>query len=168
MSRSKTPTPQSREVLLRRVGQELGRELATASLFFHTLVAGRVGVNATDTRCLEILGSASSPMTAGGLKEATGLTTGAITGILDRLEHAGFVERLRDSEDRRRIFVKLLPEAGMKLAKLYEDLGAAMGQLASRYTVRDLQLIEGFLAANLDILKEEIAKLTSQKTGTDS
>jgi DNA-binding MarR family transcriptional regulator len=168
MSRSKAPTRQSRQILLRRVGHELGRELATASLFFHTLVASKVGVNATDTRCLEILGSASSPMTAGALKEATGLTTGAITGILDRLEEAGFVERVRDSQDRRRIFVKLVPDARVKLAVLYEDLGVAMEQLASRYTLKDLQLIEGFLAANLDILKQQIAKLATQHPNSDS
>jgi DNA-binding MarR family transcriptional regulator len=92
--------------------------------------------------------------------------TGAVTGILDRLEEAGFVERLRDSEDRRRIFVKLLPSAGAKLAGLYEGLGTAMGQLASRYTVKDLQLIEEFLAANLDILKQEIAKFTPKTAGS--
>jgi DNA-binding MarR family transcriptional regulator len=157
-----------RERLLRRVGQELGRELTTCNVFLHSLIAAEVGLNVTDTRCLEILGSSPAPMTAGALKEATGLTTGAITGILDRLEEAGFVERVRDKEDRRRIFVKLLPGAGTKLATLYEGLGVAMGQLASRYTVKDLQLIEGFLAANLDILKQEIAKLAPQHPGTDS
>ena len=149
-----------RQRLLKRVGHELGRELTTCNVFLHSLIAAKVGLNVTDTRCLEILGSASSPMTAGALKEATGLTTGAITGILDRLEGAGFVERVRDREDRRRIFVRVLPKAAAKLAALYEGLGAALGQLASRYTVKDLQLIEGFLAANLDILKHEIAKLT--------
>jgi DNA-binding MarR family transcriptional regulator len=155
-----------RERLLRRVGRELGRELTTCNVFLHSLIAAKVGLNVTDTRCLEILGGASSPMIAGVLKEATGLTTGAVTGILDRLEEAGFVERVRDSEDRRRIFVKRLPSAGAKLAGLYEGLGTAMGQLASRYTVNDLQLIEGFLAANLDILKQEIAKFTPKNAGS--
>ena len=153
-----------RERLLKRVGRELGRELTTCNVFLHTLIAAKVGLNVTDTRCLEFLGSSSSPMTAGALKEATGLTTGAITGILDRLEEAGFVKRLRDSEDRRRIFVQLVPEGGAKLMNLYEGLGLRMGQLAARYTVKELQLIEGFLAANLDILKQEIARLTLQET----
>ncbi len=84
MSRSKPgPSKESpKSMLLRRVGHELGRVLATVSLFFHTLVAGKVGLNATDTRCLDILvRSGSAPMTAGALTEATGLTTGAITGF---------------------------------------------------------------------------------------
>ncbi len=157
-----------RERLLKRVGRELGRELTTCNVFLHSLIADKAGLNVTDTRCLEILGSSPSPMTAGALKEATSLTTGAITGILDRLEEAGFVKRIRDREDRRRIYVKLLPGAGAKLATLYEGLGVAMGQLASRYTVKDLQLIEGFLAANLDILKREIAKLTPEPRGPES
>jgi DNA-binding MarR family transcriptional regulator len=157
-----------RERLLKRVGRELGRELTTCNVFLHSLIAAKVGLNVTDTRCLEILGRASAPMTAGALKEATGLTTGAITGILDRLEEAGFVERLRDRQDRRRIFVNLVSDAGAKLAMLYEGLGVAMGQLASRYTVKDLQLIEGFLSANLEILKREIAKLTPEHPGSDS
>jgi DNA-binding MarR family transcriptional regulator len=148
--------------LLRRVGQELGRELTTSNLFLHTLIAGKVGLNATDTRCLEILArSGTVPMTAGALKEATGLTTGAITGILDRLERAGFVKRMRDTNDRRKVFVKLVPGAGVKLTKLYEGIGAEMEKLAVRYTVNDLRLIEGFLDANLKILKQEIATLSS-------
>jgi DNA-binding MarR family transcriptional regulator len=154
--------------LLRRVGQELGRELTTSNLFLHTLIAGKVGLNATDTRCLEILArSGAVPMTAGALKDATGLTTGAITGIVDRLERAGFVKRMRDSHDRRKVFVKLVPTAGVKLTKLYESIGAEMEKLASRYTINDLQLIEGFLDANLKILKQEITTLSSSGRGRD-
>jgi DNA-binding MarR family transcriptional regulator len=100
-------------------------------------------------------------MTAGALKQATGLTTGAITGILDRLEKAGFVQRVRDASDRRKVFVRVVPEAGLKLAALYEGVGSAMERLASSYTTRDLEVINGFLEANLEILKREIAKLSS-------
>jgi len=106
-------------------------------------------------------------MTAGALKEATGLTTGAITGILDRLERAGFVKRIRDPNDRRKVFVKLVPAAGLKLTKLYESIGAEMEKLASRYTISDLQLIESFLDANLKILKQEITILCSSGSGRD-
>lgn len=148
--------------LLARVAQELGRELTTANLFLHTLIANKVGLNATDTRCLEILSrSRATRITAGGLTEATGLTTGAVTGILDRLEKAGFVRRVRDSEDRRKVFVELLPEAASKLSHLYEGIGSQMQRLASSYNTRELELIEGFLKANLDILKREIDKLSA-------
>lgn len=153
-----------RDRLRRRVGQELGRQLTSTNVFLHTLIAGKLGLNATDTRCLDILARAGAePMTAGALKEATGLTTGAITGILDRLERSSFVKRVRDTEDRRRVFVKLRPDATAKLTKLYEGLGSEMERLASRYTIKELQLIEGFLAANLEILKREVAVLDSDQ-----
>jgi DNA-binding MarR family transcriptional regulator len=149
-----------RNRLLRRVGLELGRELATTSLFFHTRLAEKVGLNATDTRCIDILGrSVSAHMTAGALTEATGLTTGAITGILDRLERAGFVKRGKDVNDRRKVLVELIPEEAARLGGLYEGLGARMEKLASRYTVAELRLLEGFLDANLEILNQEIAAL---------
>jgi DNA-binding MarR family transcriptional regulator len=155
-------------MLLRRVGHELGRELATTSLFFHTLVAGKVGLNATDTRCLDILArSGSVAMTAGSLTEATGLTTGAITGILDRLERAGFLKRVKDATDRRKVLIELVPVEMARLGQLYDGLGASMEELAGRYTVAELQMIEGFLSANLDILNKEITRLTSSDSETD-
>ena len=163
MSRAKPEsTRESRKsMLLRRVGHELGRELATTSLFFHTLVAGKVGLNATDTRCLDILArSGCVAMTAGSLTEATGLTTGAITGILDRLERAGFLKRVKDAKDRRKVLIELVPSEMAMLGQLYDGLGASMEELAGRYTVAELQMIEGFLSANLDILNKEIARLS--------
>jgi DNA-binding MarR family transcriptional regulator len=163
MSRSKSqPQRESRKsALLQKVGHQLGRELATKSLFFHTLVASKVGLNATDTRCLDILGrSGSASVTAGALTEATGLTTGAITGILDRLERAGFVKRIKDAGDRRKVLIELVPSEMVKLARLYDGLGASMVSLAGRYTVVELEMIEGFLSANLSILSQEIARLS--------
>lgn len=165
MSRTEIRGPKrtERNRLLRRVGLELGRELATTSLFFHTSLAEKLGLNATDTRCIDILSrSASTPMTAGALTEATGLTTGAITGILDRLERAGFVKRKKDANDRRKVLVELIPDEAARLGRLYEGLGARMEKLALRYTVVELQLLEGFLDANVEILNQEIAALSQR------
>jgi DNA-binding MarR family transcriptional regulator len=150
-----------RSLLLRRVGHELGRELATTSLFLHTLIAGKVGLNATDTRCLDILArSLPASMTAGALTEATGLTTGAVTGILDRLERAGFVKRNKDAVDRRKVLVDLVPCEMEKLTRLYDGLGSSMDSIAARYSLKELKMIEGFLRANLAILNQEIARFT--------
>src|SRR5262252_5263992 len=68
--------------------------------------ADRIGINATDLNCLNIL-SFSGQMTAGELARATGLTTASITGVIDRLEDAGFVSRERDPRDRRRVVVTI-------------------------------------------------------------
>ena len=150
----------SRQELLRRVGQELGREMSAQTIFFHEVAARKMGLNATDTRCLDLISRAeSSEVTAGDLGRATGLTTGAVTGILDRLEKARLVERVRDTNDRRRVIVRPLPEASARLGNVYEGLGAAMVNLASGYRTKELELISGFLERQLLILQEQIARI---------
>src|SRR5579863_8198945 len=110
----------SRQELLQRLGKDLGHELSTNNVFLHELVARKLGLNATDTRSLDLITRAGdSELTAGDLGRATGLTTGAITGILDRLEGAGFVERIRDANDRRRVIVRARVEAAGRVARLY-------------------------------------------------
>ncbi len=149
-----------RRELLHRLGMDLGRELSAHTVFFHEQVAQRLGLNATDTRCLDLISRAGvREMTAGDLGRATGLTTGAITGILDRLEASGLVERIRDVNDRRRVIVRACTETAGRLSKVYEGLGAAMMKLVSGYTTSELELICGFLEQNLAILKQQIASL---------
>ena len=75
--------------------------------------ADRIGINATDLNCLNIL-SFSGHMTAGELARATGLTTASITGVVDRLEEAGYVTRERDPQDRRRVVVSLALDRAMR------------------------------------------------------
>src|ERR671932_2481021 len=77
---------------------------------FDQAVADALGVNRTDMRCTDVL-EREGPVTAGRLAEATGLTTGAITTVIDRLERGGFARPLRDPDDRRRVRVDLTPEA---------------------------------------------------------
>src|ERR671932_2430246 len=75
---------------------------------FDQAVADALGVNRTDMRCIDVL-EREGPVTAGRLAEATGLTTGAITTVIDRLERAGMARRTRDPDDRRRVLVELDP-----------------------------------------------------------
>src|SRR3954470_6827245 len=81
------------------------REISTVTILFHQAIADRLGMNVTDHKCAGIL-ARSGPITAGELARLTGLTTGAITGVVDRLEQAGFVRRARDSSDRRRVIIE--------------------------------------------------------------
>ncbi len=151
-----------RQDLLHRVGMDLGRELSAQTVFFHEVVARRLGLNATDTRCLDIIARAGEgQVTAGDLGRATGLTTGAVTGILDRLEKAGMVERVRDVNDRRKIVVRPIPEAMRRVGAYYEKLGTEMAKLVSGYRTQDLELISDFLERNLALLKEQIAELSA-------
>lgn len=154
-------TRKSRAELLQRLGMDLGRELSDNNVFFHELVARKFGLNATDMRCLDLIAHAgANELTAGDLGRATGLTTGAITGILDRLETAGLAERIRDANDRRRVIVRPRAEAVSRVAKLYESLGEAIMKLASSYTTAELEIISDFLERELAILKHQIAILS--------
>ena len=76
---------------------------------FDQAVADAIGINRTDLRCLDVI-QREWPVAAGRLAEQTGLTTGAITTVLDRLERAGYARRVRDPSDRRRVLVEVTPE----------------------------------------------------------
>src|SRR5436190_13301126 len=88
----------------------IGFRLSTATVLFHAAIADRLGVGATDVKCYSILRQTGA-ITAGELAERTSLTTGAITGVIDRLERAKLVRRARDSQDRRRIVLELVHNA---------------------------------------------------------
>ena len=150
-----------RNALIVRVGMELCRELSTTSIFFHQSIAGKLGLNVTDTRCFEWMSRYSQgPLTAGDLARATRLTTGAVTGILDRLEKAGLVERFRDPADRRKVFVRPRPEALQRVGRLYEGLAAASLKLAASYSTKELELIRDYLEGSLQILRDQSSNLT--------
>src|SRR5215469_10181181 len=96
---------------------DLGRRMSTQTVFLHQAIAQTVGLNATDTKCIDlILQAGDAPVTAGWLSQQSGLTTGAITHILDRLEKQNYIRRERDTEDRRRVFVRIQPESLEPLA----------------------------------------------------
>jgi DNA-binding MarR family transcriptional regulator len=151
-----------RNALIVRVGMELGRELSTTSIFFHQAIASKLGINVTDTRCFELMSrySQGGPLTAGDIARASGLTTGAVTGILDRLEKAGLVERFRDASDRRKVFVRPRVDALQKVAHLYEGLAAASLKHASSYSTKELELVKGYLEGSLKVLRDQAAKFS--------
>src|SRR5271154_2619891 len=157
------PEPASsrkRRALIQRVGMELGRQLSTVSIFFHQSIATKLGINVTDTRCFELMSRyAQGPLTAGDLARHTGLTTGAVTGILDRLEKAGLVERFRDSSDRRKVFVRPRLDALQRVGRLYQGLAAASLKHASGYSTKELELIKSYLEGSLQVLRDQAAKL---------
>lgn len=139
-SRNLTKSAKRAELLQRSL--DLGRKIATQTVFLHQAIAQSIGLNATDTRCVDlIVTQPGGTVTAGRLSDLTGLTTGAITHILDRLEKRGIVERVRDTDDRRRVFVRVRVESLEPLLPKYETLGKAFGTLAEQYTDQDLALI---------------------------
>ncbi|HYH63016.1 MAG TPA: MarR family transcriptional regulator [Solirubrobacterales bacterium] len=118
---------------------------------FDALAAERIGVSLTDLRCLDLV-QANDGMTAGELATASGLTTGAVTAVIDRLERAGLARRVRDDEDRRKVNVEVTDrhyqESGKIWGPLMEDWQAS---LASRFTAAELAVITEFLNATTAI-----------------
>jgi DNA-binding MarR family transcriptional regulator len=121
--------------------------------------ADKIGINATDLNCLNIL-SFSGKMTAGQLARATGLTTASITGVIDRLEQGGYVRRERDASDRRRVVVHLVLEGAIRdVASAFLPMVRAWQQMAERYSDDELRLIVDFYGQMEDVLRQHIAVL---------
>jgi DNA-binding MarR family transcriptional regulator len=138
-----------------------GRRLSAATILFHQAVADRLGLNLTDHKCVDIL-FMQGPMTAGDLADFTGLTTGAITGVIDRLEKAGFVRREDDPNDRRRVIVRAVPKRHREIGRLFDDLAARMAELAARYTDRELAVIFDFMERSRENLHAAARQLRQQ------
>ena len=100
-------------------------------------VAGRLGLNRTDLRCLSVV-SQAGPMTPSALADATGLTRAAMTTALDRLERAGYLRRVRDQEDRRSVRVELAKEAKNDVQELYGPIAAEGAHMLQTFTTAEL------------------------------
>ena len=126
--------------------QELEHAMRRASgigAIFSQAVADHVGVSSSDLECLDFL-NLEGRVTAGRLAEVTGLTTGAITGVVDRLERAGFVRRERDAQDRRKVFIAPVLENIAKIGVLYERMQRAMLKNWETYSDTELKLLLRF------------------------
>ena len=141
---------------------QLHRDLATAIVTFHEAVARRLGVTAADQRVLGVLGRMGMA-TPSRLAEATGLTTGAITGIVDRLERAGFARRAPNPADRRSILVHACNEEalGKLMRPIFAALTEEMAALRGRYTPAELETIHAYLAETTEILRARTRAVTS-------
>jgi DNA-binding MarR family transcriptional regulator len=138
----------------------LGRTMSTQTVFLHQAIAQTIGLNATDTKCVDlILQSRDGALTAGQLSDMSGLTSGAITHILDRLEKRNFIERRRDTADRRKVFVRVRLESIASVIPRYEAIGQAYLALVEQYDDEDLRLICDYLEKTSAMSQRELAKL---------
>jgi DNA-binding MarR family transcriptional regulator len=144
-------------------GDAPGRELSTAVILFHEAVASRLGLSAAEWRCLELL-DREGPATAGRLAELSGFTTGAITGIVDRLEKAGYVRREPNPRDRRSVIVRPVEDRALRdvVTPIFESLGRAMAAVADGYSARELDLIRDYFERTIRTLRDETAKVFAQ------
>ncbi len=146
--------------------QQLIEELITAfrasgnqDSAFENLAADRLGVNRTDLHCLNAIENAGG-LSAGELAAAVGLTSGAVTGVVDRLERAGFARRVPDPADRRRVKVEVTPEFYARAGQIWGPLAADWeATLASRFTSAELTRITEFLRLASEVGKRHLDRL---------
>jgi DNA-binding MarR family transcriptional regulator len=135
--------PKARAALMQELEHAVRRSSALGVIFGQT-VASRVGISSSDLECLDFL-NLEGRVTAGRLAELTGLTTGAITGVVDRLERAGLVRRQRDDNDRRKVFIATVPDNIAKVGKFYEHMQRAMLRDWETYSDAELRLLLRFM-----------------------
>jgi DNA-binding MarR family transcriptional regulator len=156
----------SREELVAEVLAAIRRESSQASLFSQA-VAERVGLAGSDIECLEAL-MTGGRMTVGQLAETTGLTTGSATRMVDRLEQTGFVKRVSDPTDRRRVLVEAAPGTGPKLSALHDSIRTAQIERLGRYDEDQLRFLIAFLNDATDVVTQETRKMRAVAGESDA
>jgi DNA-binding MarR family transcriptional regulator len=148
-----------RKQLLESVSDE-GRLMSTRSVVLHSVVAEKLGLSPSDHKCVDLIYcQGEETLTAGGLAELTGLSTGAVTGVLDRLERAGFIERVGDPKDRRRVIVRRTPDRSPDLKAFFAPMRTAMTSFCERYSDGELELIIGFMRGAGNLMEEQVNSL---------
>ena len=126
--------------------------------------ADRIGINATDLNCLNLV-ALTGHMTAGDLARQTGLSTASITGVLDRLEEGGFVRRVRDPHDRRRVIVELGGGPGLReIGPTFGPVVKAWRATAAGYSDDELRLLLEFQGKLEEIMRGQLARLRGDDT----
>jgi DNA-binding MarR family transcriptional regulator len=136
------------------------RGLGTRTVLYQQNVAASLGLYNNEYLSVDILHE-KGPITAGELSKLTGLATGSVTALIDRLEKNGFVRRQKDPNDRRKVIIVPLYENKEEVFNTYLPLHTAMVKLASTYTEGELELITQFLGKASDVLEEQIHRLSS-------
>ena len=129
---------------------------------FENLAAERLGVNRTDLHCLNAIENAGG-LTAGDLAAEVGLTSGAVTGVIDRLERANFARRVPDPTDRRRVNIEVTPEFYARAEQIWAPLAAEWeASLANHFTAAELTRITEFLHLTNEVGKRHLDRLADR------
>ncbi|KWX02403.1 Transcriptional regulatory protein [Carbonactinospora thermoautotrophica] len=145
---------------------EAGRNHSNAAVMFHAAVSARMGLGATEEKTLDLL-ERLGPLTAGEIAERSGLAPASVSGLIDRLERKGFVRRVRDTADRRRVIVEIDHDRIAGFGALFEGLVRRLNDLYASYTDDQLELILDFLRRSASIQRDATAELTGDANEPD-
>lgn len=142
--------------------RRLNQAYAYTSIQMHETIARTAGLSGTDHKYLGFL-MQKGQMTAGELSKLTGLTTGAVTGLIDRLEKRGLVKRQLARGDRRKVIVEPDTDKIMALlAPLYKDFRSRTEELIASFSDKETAIIEAYLSKGIEIMNETLSKLRSK------
>lgn len=137
----------------------LTREFSTVTVLMHQAIAQKAGLAATDHKYIDLLLQHGS-MTAGQLAELSGITTGAVTAMIDRLEKSKLVKRERKTDDRRKVLVVLDQEEALKrIGPAFKNMQEDLKQLYGNFTEVELKTVEKYLKAVVDFTNKQISNL---------
>ena len=138
------------------------REMSTETIMFHQAVADELGLPITDHKCLDLIHRFGA-MPAGRLAELTSLTTGAVTGMIDRLEKAGYVRRTNDPKDRRKTIIKPISNKKLerKIEMIFMPIHERMHKFLSSYSDSELAFLRNAMMEFIKQTHEESKRLRS-------
>ncbi|RIW31631.1 MarR family transcriptional regulator [Bacillus salacetis] len=136
----------------------MGQEFSFALIMFHQQVAETLGLNVTDYKVLGII--TNEGITAGDIANKSGLSTGMVTTVVDRLEKKNFVYRDKHPNDRRKVIIKRnIEKTNSEMSPIFHSFGVEMGKLFSSYNGSELKTILDYLKRSIDIFTKEREKL---------
>lgn len=140
----------------------VSRQYSDTSILMHEAIARKAGLSGTDHKYLGLLVQKGA-MTAGELSIQTGLTTGAVTGLIDRLEKKNLAKRQFDKDDRRKVIIVPNTKNAMKLLEpIFAELQDKTAALISSYSEKEIQIIENYLLSATSIMNEVINNLNNK------
>lgn len=141
-------------------GADLGRRLSYEIVMLHHAVSDRLGLTITDHKYLDLI-AMNAPISPGRIVELTGLTSGAVTGLIDRLERLGFVERTVDSDDRRARIVDVNPDRMSEIGELMAPMGRRVGMMLGDFSPDELGMVARYLEGLVDAVAATRADIES-------
>ncbi|HEY3186711.1 MAG TPA: MarR family transcriptional regulator [Solirubrobacteraceae bacterium] len=155
---------ETKDDVLRRLIYET-RASQAATERFDALAAEALGINRTDAACLDVIDNEGGVLTAGRVAELSGLTTAAVTAVLDRLEAKGYAKRVRDERDRRRVLVELTPLLRRRTEEIWGPLGAEGTRAMQRLTLDELRTVTDFVRFSRELNERHAERIRGLRFG---
>ena len=144
-------------------GARLGTELSDAVVMFHEALGALMGLSAADNKALGVI-RREGPLSARELADRTGLTAGAVTGLVDRLEHAGYARRTRHETDRRRLVIEATAPASPQVNEAVAEMAQAMGRVTEQFSPDELLVVARWVQLTAATMREQAFRTAARTT----